>query len=68
VKVEIREEHQEEAIKGNRPFSREDFEEIIADGCFLISSNKTDMKDPKHLAHFLTTINQRNVNYTQTFM
>ena len=64
VKAEIREEHREEAIKGDRPFSREYFEEITADGCFLISGNKTEMKDPKDpkdLAHFLVYYNDGRI-------
>jgi hypothetical protein len=61
VKAEIREEHREQAIKGDRPFSREYFEEIMADGCFLISGNKTEMKDPRALAHFLFDSNDGRI-------
>ena len=53
VKAEIRKEHPEQAIKGNRPFSKEHFKEIMADGCLLVSADKTEMRYPKDLAHFL---------------
>jgi hypothetical protein len=61
VKAEIREEHREQAIKGDRPFSRAYFEEIMADGCFLISGNKMEMQDPKDLARFLFDYNDGRI-------
>ena len=53
VKAEIREEHQEEALKGERGFSYEYFEEIMRDGCYLMSGNRCDFKAPSLLASFL---------------
>jgi hypothetical protein len=53
VKAEIKEEHREEALKGERGFSHEYFEEIMRDGCYLMSGNRCDFKVPSDLAHFL---------------
>ena len=53
VKAEIREEHREEALKADAPFSYEYFEEIMTDGCYLMCGNRCDFKVPSALARFL---------------
>ena len=53
VKAEIGEQHREEALKGDRPFCYEYFEEIKADGCYLMSGNRCDYKMPVDLLHYL---------------
>lgn len=53
VKAEIREAHREEALKGERPFSYEYFDEIMREGCYLMSGNRCEFKVPAHLVHFL---------------
>ena len=53
VRAEIKEEHRDEALTGKRPFSRDYFQEIMEDGCFLMRGNKTELKTPELVAHFL---------------
>lgn len=53
VQAEIKEAHRDEAVTGNRPFSRDYFQEIMQDGCFLMRGNKTELKTPELVAHFL---------------
>lgn len=53
VKSEIREEQREEALKGERSFCHDYFQEIMADGCYLLSGNRCDFKKPSDLADFL---------------
>ena len=53
VKAEIREEHREEAVKREKPFSYEYFAEIMTEDCYLTSGNRCDFKVPSDLAHFL---------------
>jgi hypothetical protein len=53
VKGEIREEHREEALKGERGFSHEYFEEIMREGCYLMSGNRCEFKAPAQLVQFL---------------
>ena len=53
IKSEIREEHREDAVRGNTPFCFEYFAEIMVDPVYLISGNRCDFKVPSHLGHFL---------------
>lgn len=53
VKAEIREEQREEALRGDQPFSYEYFEQIMSNGCYVMSGNRCDFKVPSHLADFL---------------
>jgi hypothetical protein len=53
VKTEIKEEKREEAMKGERPFCYGYFDEIMTDGCYLLSGNRCDFKVPSDLAAFL---------------
>ena len=53
VKAEIREEHRESALQGEVGFSYDYFEEIITQGCYLMSGNRCDFKAPRELAGYL---------------
>lgn len=53
VKAEIREEHRESALQGEAGFSYEYFEEIMTQGCYLMSGNRCDFKVPRELAGYL---------------
>lgn len=53
VKTEIKEEKRGEAMKGEQPFCYNYFDEIMVDGCYLLSGNRCDFKVPSDLAAFL---------------
>ncbi|KAM0716827.1 hypothetical protein Q7P37_007630 [Cladosporium fusiforme] len=53
VKVEVRPEEREEALKGQTGLSYEYINQIMSEGCYLMSSNKTDFKQVSKLGHFL---------------
>lgn len=53
VKTEIKEEKREEAMQGEQPFCYSYFDDIMVDGCYLLSGNRCDFKVPSDLAAFL---------------
>ena len=53
VSAEILPERREEVIKGREAFSHEYLTEVMSDGCYLMSGNKTDFKQSSDLVHFL---------------
>lgn len=53
VKAEIKVEEQEEAVKGGRGLCYEYIDEIMSEGCYLMSGNKTEFKQVSRLGHFL---------------
>lgn len=46
VKKDIIEARRNEALKGDKCFSYKYLSEIMISGCYLMSSNKTDFKQP----------------------
>jgi hypothetical protein len=53
VKAEVKAEWREEALKGERAWSYEYLDEIMSEGCYLMSGNKTEFKQVSDLGHFL---------------
>lgn len=53
VKAEIHNQKREEALLGTKPFCLEHLEEIMADGVYRMSGNRSDFKVVSHLGHFL---------------
>lgn len=53
VRSEISANHQEEALKGDKPFSFEYLDEIMTDDLYLVSGNRSDFKRVSDLVHFL---------------
>ena len=53
VKVEIKEEEREEALKGEKGLCYEYVDQIMTEGCYLMSGNKTEFKQVSRLGHFL---------------
>jgi hypothetical protein len=53
VKAEMKVEEQEEAVKGRRGLCYEYIEEIMSEGCYLMSGNKTEFKQVSRLVQFL---------------
>jgi len=53
VSREIVAERREEVIKGEEGFSFEYLNEVMIEGCYLMSGNKTDFKQASDLVHFL---------------
>jgi len=53
IRQEIIEAQRSEAITGEQRFCYEYIEEIMIQGCYRVSGNKTDFKEPSTLAHFL---------------
>lgn len=53
IKLEIKEEHREEAFQGRTPFCQEYLEEISINRVHLISGNRCDFKNVSDLGHFL---------------
>jgi hypothetical protein len=49
IKVEMKVEEQEEAVKGRRGLCYEYIEEIISEGCYLMLGNKTEFKQVSRL-------------------
>ena len=53
VKAEVKDEGRDEVLEGGQPFSFEWLEELMADGVYLMSSNRCDFKVVPFLASFL---------------
>ena len=53
VSTEVVPEHQEEVLKAEHPFCYEYFQNVMINGCYLISGNKTDFKQVADLGFFL---------------
>jgi hypothetical protein len=53
IRLEISEEHRDEAVLGTRPFCFEYLEGIMSDGVYLIAGNRCDFKQASHLGRFL---------------
>lgn len=53
VKAEILEVHREEALQGRQWFCQEYFVEIMEQGCYLLSGNRSDFQQPAALLHWL---------------
>ena len=53
VAGEIQEGHRQEALLGTTPFCHEYFEEIMIEGVYLSSGNRSDLKVASHLGHCL---------------
>ncbi|KAM0721321.1 hypothetical protein Q7P37_003025 [Cladosporium fusiforme] len=53
VKVEVKPEEREEALKGQTGLSYEYINQIMSEGCYLMSGKKTDFKQVSKLSHFL---------------
>lgn len=50
---EIVAERREEVIRGEEGFGYEYLDEVMIEGCYLMSGNKTDFKQASDLVHFL---------------
>lgn len=53
VKVEIKLEERGEALKGEKGLCYEYVDQIMTEGCYLMSGNKTEFKQVSRLGHFL---------------
>ena len=53
VRSSIREDARDDALLGDRPFPAAYLDDILINGLYCISGNKTAFKTPRHLANFL---------------